>query len=320
MIKIRSGLAYPDAVCELFEEYTQMLVANDPAFQTYLDAQNYEAEREHLDEKYDAPDGALLLATVDGDVAGCVALRRLDAKRCEMKRLYVRPAFQKRHLGRRLVEEIVSQAKTMGYESMWLDTLPFLQGALHLYERCGFEPASRYNDSPLDTSIFLWMDLKKENKGETNMKVEMKLKEMGIELPEMAAPKGSYIPVSRTGNLLFLSGQLPTQNNALIYEGHVGSDVTLEQAQEAARLCMINALAAIKATIGDLDQIKKIVKVQSFVNSAPGFVSQHVVTNGASDFLGEALGEKGKHARTAVAVPELPLGSPIEIEMIVEVE
>ena len=102
------------------------------------------------------------------------------------------------------------------------------------------------------------------------MKVEMKLKEMGIELPEMAAPKGSYIPVSRTGNLLFLSGQLPTQNNALIYEGHVGSDVTLEQAQEAARLCMINALAAIKATIGDLDQIKKIVKVQKLCEQRAG--------------------------------------------------
>lgn len=152
------------------------------------------------------------------------------------------------------------------------------------------------------------------------MTPETKLREMGIELPETAAPKGSYIPVNQTGNLLFLSGQLPTKNNELIYAGHVGSDVTLEQAQEAAKVCMINSLAAIKAHIKDLARVKKIVKLQSFVNSAPGFTSQHVVTNGASDFLAEVLGEKGQHARTAVAVPELPLNSPIEIEMIVEVE
>lgn len=152
------------------------------------------------------------------------------------------------------------------------------------------------------------------------MTPETKLKEMGIELPESPAPKGSYIAVCQTENLLFLSGQLPTRNNELIYKGHVGSDVTLEQAQEAAKVCMINAIAALKSYLGNLDQVKKIVKLQSFVNSAPGFVSQHVVTNGASDFLAEVFGEKGKHARTAVAVPELPLGSPIEIEMIVETE
>lgn len=152
------------------------------------------------------------------------------------------------------------------------------------------------------------------------MKIEEKLKELKIELPEMATPKGSYIPVQQAGNLLFLSGQLPTKNNELIFKGHVGSDVSLEDAKECAKLCMINSLAAIKAAIHDLNKIKKIVKVQSFVNSAPGFVQQHVVTNGASDFLQEVLGDKGKHARTAVAVPELPLGSPIEIEMIVEIE
>jgi enamine deaminase RidA (YjgF/YER057c/UK114 family) len=150
--------------------------------------------------------------------------------------------------------------------------------------------------------------------------IESRLKELGIELPEMAAPKGSYIPVQKAGHLLFLSGQLPTKNNALIYTGHVGSEVSLEEASQAAKLCMINSLAALKASLGDLERVKKIVKLQSFVNSAPDFTQQHVVTNGASDFLQEVFGDKGRHARTAVAVPELPLGSPIEIEMIVEID
>ncbi|MFC7394534.1 RidA family protein [Scopulibacillus cellulosilyticus] len=150
--------------------------------------------------------------------------------------------------------------------------------------------------------------------------VEKKLEELGVILPEQAKPKFVYVPCNRTGNLVYTSGMDCRVNGELIYEGKLGKDLTIEQGREAARQCIINCFTAIKWQIGDLDKIKKVVKVLAFVNSAPGFVDQPYVINGASEFLEEVLGEKGKHARSAIAANELPFNTPVEIEIIVEVE
>ena len=152
------------------------------------------------------------------------------------------------------------------------------------------------------------------------MITEKRIEELGVKLPDFSAPKAMYIPAKRAGNILFISGQLPTVNGELAYTGKVGKDVSLEDAQLAAKYCAINILATAKYYLEDLDKIKNIVKIQAFVNSADGFTSQHLVANGASSFLVDALGEKGMHARTAVSVNELPLNSAIEIEAILEVE
>ena len=152
------------------------------------------------------------------------------------------------------------------------------------------------------------------------MNVEARIKDLGITLPLSSPPKAMYVPVKRTGNLLFVSGQLPTKDGQLLYTGKVGEDVTLEQAQECARYCMINLMSALKAELGDLDKVKSIVKLQSFVASKTGFDQQHIVTNGASQLLFDVFGEAGRNARTALAVNQLPLDSPIEIEAVVEVE
>lgn len=150
--------------------------------------------------------------------------------------------------------------------------------------------------------------------------IEERLNAMGITLPSAPKPAAVYIPVQQTGNLLFTSGQDCRKDGKLIYEGKVGRDLTIEQGQEAARQTIINCLAVLKKHIGDLDKITKIVKVLGFVNSAPGFVEQPYVINGASEFLEKVFGEKGKHARSAVAANELPFNTPVEIEMIVELD
>jgi enamine deaminase RidA (YjgF/YER057c/UK114 family) len=152
------------------------------------------------------------------------------------------------------------------------------------------------------------------------MTIEEKLRQMGLELPEPAAPVAAYVPTVRTGNLVFVSGQVPREKGELKFRGHLGSDVSLEDGRAAARLCALNALSAIKKEIGDLARLRRIVKVTGFVASSAGFTDQPKVLDGASVFLGELLGDRGKHARAAVGVSELPLGVAVEIDMIVEVE
>lgn len=146
-----------------------------------------------------------------------------------------------------------------------------------------------------------------------------RLHELGYELPQVPAPAGSYVPAIRARDLIFTAGQLPFKDGDLFMRGKVGEAVAVEEAQEAARLCALNALAAASAEAGSLDEISRIVKVTGFVASAAGFNGQPQVLNGASDFLGEVFGEKGLHARSAVGVAELPLDSPVEVEIIVEV-
>ena len=159
----------------------------------------------------------------------------------------------------------------------------------------------------------------KLKRGAKLKKVEEVLKELGIELPEVPKPAAVYLPAKTVGNLVYTSGQDCRVNGSLLYEGKVGSDLTIEQGQEAARQTMINCLAALKKEIGDLDRVKQVVKLLGFVNSAPGFVEQPYVINGASELLEEIFGERGRHARSAISSNELPFNTPVEIEMIVEI-
>jgi enamine deaminase RidA (YjgF/YER057c/UK114 family) len=147
---------------------------------------------------------------------------------------------------------------------------------------------------------------------------ETRLRELGYELPPVPQPAGSYVPATRSGTLVFTAGQVPLQGCELAKTGKVGDAVTLEEAQEAARLCVLNALAAAAAEAGGLNNISRIVKVTGYVASAPGFNGQAQVLNGASNFLGEVFGEAGLHARSAVGVAELPLDAPVEVELVVE--
>jgi enamine deaminase RidA (YjgF/YER057c/UK114 family) len=148
---------------------------------------------------------------------------------------------------------------------------------------------------------------------------EAKLKEMGLEVPEAPKPLAAYIPVIKTGNLVMTAGQLPMQEGELKFKGKVGTDISVEEAQKAAEMCALNCLSVIKSEIGNLDSVKRIVKLTVFVNSADGFTGQPQVANGASEFIVEVFGETGKHVRAAVGVNELPIDAAVEIEMIVEV-
>lgn len=148
-----------EEVGPLFREYTEMLIAGDPAFREYLELQRYNQELDHLEAKYGPPEGRLYLADCDGELAGCVGLRRLDRENCEMKRLYVRPAFRGKRIGRLLVEKILSDAREIGYAHMLLDTLPFLESAIRMYRSYGFYEIKRYNDSPLENSVYMKLDL-----------------------------------------------------------------------------------------------------------------------------------------------------------------
>ncbi|GAA1497091.1 RidA family protein [Paeniglutamicibacter kerguelensis] len=155
---------------------------------------------------------------------------------------------------------------------------------------------------------------------QTTSAVEARLAELGYELPAVAAPVAAYVPSMVTGNLVYTSGQLPFINGELTATGKVGATVSAEVAAGQAQICALNALAAIKAVIGDLDRITRIVKVVGFVSSDPSFTGQPVVINGASEFLGAVLGDKGVHARSAVGVAALPLDAPVEVELIAEFE
>lgn len=148
---------------------------------------------------------------------------------------------------------------------------------------------------------------------------ERRLLELGLELPRLPDPVANFVSVVRSGNLLFLSGQGPTRDGVPVFTGKVGSDLSEEEAYQAARLCILNLLAVIKAEIGNLGEVKRIVKLLGFVASAPGFGRQPFVINGASDLLAEVFGERGRHARSALGTSELPFNIPVEIEMIVEV-
>jgi enamine deaminase RidA (YjgF/YER057c/UK114 family) len=148
------------------------------------------------------------------------------------------------------------------------------------------------------------------------MSASARLAELGIELPTVAKPLASYVPAVRSGNLIYTSGQLPTQDGKLAQTGKVGADVTPEDGKALARICVLNALAAVDSLVG-LDAVTQVVKVVGFVASAAGFNGQPGVINGASDLLGEVFG--GHHARSAVGVSELPLDAPVEVELVVEV-
>ena len=151
-------------------------------------------------------------------------------------------------------------------------------------------------------------------------RIELKLKELGMLLPEPAKPVAAYIPAKQTGKLVFTAGQLPMVQGELISKGLLGQDVEIEEANKAARICTLNALAAIKGVVGDLDRIKQIVRVVGYVASVPTFTQQPAVVNGASELLLEIFGESGKHARSAVGMAVLPLNASVEIELTVEVE
>ena len=150
--------------------------------------------------------------------------------------------------------------------------------------------------------------------------IEGRLKELGIVLPEAAAPAANYVPYVISGNLLYLSGQLPMENGKIGVTGHLGKDVDVAGGQRAAELCAINILAQAKAALGgDLGRIRRLIKLNGFVASTPDFVEQHLVINGASNLLANVLGEAGKHARAAVGMAALPLNAAVEIDAILEI-
>jgi len=151
------------------------------------------------------------------------------------------------------------------------------------------------------------------------MTPEERLAELGLAVPEVAKPLASYVPAVRSGQHVYTAGQLPLREGELITTGKVGGEVTEEQALECARQCGLNALAAVRAEIGELSAIKRVVKVVVFVASTPDFTGQPAVANGASDLFGEVFGEAGRHARSAVGVAALPRDAPVEVELVVEV-
>ncbi len=148
--------------------------------------------------------------------------------------------------------------------------------------------------------------------------IEQKIESLGIKLPTPPTPAGSYVAVIRTGNLLFISGQIPMENGKLLYTGKV-SDENIETAQKSAKMCAINILAQLKRELGDFEKVSRIVRLSGFVNSDPEFYQHPKVINAASDLLFEIFGEKGKHSRIAVGVASLPLNSMTEIDAIIEV-
>ncbi len=153
---------------------------------------------------------------------------------------------------------------------------------------------------------------------ETFFVIEDKLKEIGIELPTPPTPAGSYIPVVKTGNLAFVSGQIAMKEGKMIFQGKVPNEQSLDSAREAAIVCITNGLAQLKANLGSLDKITKFVRISGFVNSSPDFIEQPKVINAASDLLVEIFGDMAKHSRIAVGVASLPLNSTVEIDMVVE--
>lgn len=149
--------------------------------------------------------------------------------------------------------------------------------------------------------------------------IEKRLSELGVTLPAAAAPAANYVPYVISGNLLFTAGQLPLRDGKLQVTGLLGRDADTAAGREAAKYCAINILAQAKAALGDLEKIGRLVKITVFVASAPDFTEQHLVANGASDFLAEVLGDRGKHARSAVGTASLPLNAAVEVEAVIEI-
>ena len=160
MTELVQGYGYPDEMAALFQEYTDMLVDREPEFAAYLRLQDYQREVQHLEEKYGLPHGRLYLLRVDGAAAGCIALRRLDAESCELKRLYVRPPYRGRGLAGLLVDRTLEDARQIGYGCVLLDTFPFLREAIGMYRRRGFREVPSYNGSPMEDLIYLRLDLR----------------------------------------------------------------------------------------------------------------------------------------------------------------
>ena len=150
-----NALDYPRETAALFREYTAMLVAGDPVFARYLALQRFDEELLHLEEKYGAPEGCLYLLREEGESVGCGGMKKLDEGRCELKRMYIRPAYRGRGLGRALAERIIRDGRAAGYREMLLDTLPFLTAAQELYRSLGFHEIERYNDSPMTDSTYM---------------------------------------------------------------------------------------------------------------------------------------------------------------------
>lgn len=161
------------------------------------------------------------------------------------------------------------------------------------------------------------VDEKKANGHEARV-VENRLKQLGLTLPAPPKPVANYVPVVRTGDLLFLSGVLPSRDGRLVLTGKLGENLTVEQGVEAARVAVLNGLSIVRSEAGSLDRVKQIVKMVGYIASAPGFIDQPHVLNGASDLLVSLFGEAGRHARVAVGAAELPRMAPVEIELIVE--
>lgn len=152
------------------------------------------------------------------------------------------------------------------------------------------------------------------------MQPEDRLKELGLELPTIPIPMANYVPFVQTGSLIFTSGQIPYRDGKpAVKMGKLGQDLTVDEGYQAARLTCVNCIAVVKAALGDLSKVKRVVKLVGFVNSAPDFTDQPKVVNGASDLLVEVFGNQGRHARSAVGVAQLPFGIPVEIELVVEV-
>jgi len=151
------------------------------------------------------------------------------------------------------------------------------------------------------------------------MSAEARLKELGLELPEVPKPVAEYVPAKRVGDLVYVSGQGPIRDGEPVYVGRVGAEVSLEDAYKAAQLCALNCLAAVKSVVGSLDAVEEIVQVRGFVNSAPNFYDQSRVVNGASDLLVKLFGDRGRHARAALGASNLPGNIAVEIEMVVRV-
>jgi enamine deaminase RidA (YjgF/YER057c/UK114 family) len=158
-----------------------------------------------------------------------------------------------------------------------------------------------------------------EPEGRRHQTPAAKLAELGIELPDVVPPMAAYVPAVRTGNLVYTAGQLPMETGSLVATGKVGAEVSPEEGKALARVCALNALAAVNSLVG-IDSVTRVVKVVGFVASAPGFSGQPAVVNGASQLFGEVFGDAGAHARSAVGVSELPMDAPIEVEVIVEVK
>jgi enamine deaminase RidA (YjgF/YER057c/UK114 family) len=152
------------------------------------------------------------------------------------------------------------------------------------------------------------------------MSAERRLAELSIELPPVPQALASYVPVVVAGNFAFVAGQVPLSEGKLMWSGKLGAELDVAVGVEAARRCALQALAALQAELGSLDRIRRVVKVTVWVASAPGFTDQPKVANGASDLLVEVFGDAGRHARAAVGAPELPLGAPVELELVAEIE